>query len=82
MQAGESMGEVESTKSVSDIYAPLSGTIVEVNDALGDHPETVNGDPYGDGWLCVIEVADDGELAGSARRLGVPRADRRLTAAG
>ena len=64
VQAGESMGEVESTKSVSDIYAPLSGTIVEVNDALGDHPETVNGDPYGDGWLCVIELADQGELQG------------------
>jgi glycine cleavage system H protein len=62
VQAGESMGEVESTKSVSDIYAPLTGTVVEVNDALGDHPETVNGDPYGDGWLCVIEVADAGEL--------------------
>jgi glycine cleavage system H protein len=58
------MGEVESTKSVSDIYAPLTGTVVEVNDALSDHPETVNGDPYGDGWLCVIEVADAGELHG------------------
>ena len=64
VQAGESMGEVESTKSVSDIYAPLTGTVVEVNDALSDHPETVNGDPYGDGWLCVIEVADTGELQG------------------
>jgi len=62
--AGESFGEVESTKSVSDVYAPVSGTIVEVNDALADSPEQVNSDPYGAGWLCVIEVADPAELEG------------------
>ena len=60
--AGESLGEVESTKSVSDIYAPLTGTVVEVNEALADHPESLNGDPYGAGWLCVIEVADVAEV--------------------
>ena len=60
--AGESLGEVESTKSVSDIYAPLTGTVVEVNEALADHPESLNGDPYGAGWLCVIEVADAAEV--------------------
>ena len=61
-RAGESLGEVESTKSVSDIYAPVSGTVVEVNDTLSDHPEQLNGDPYGGGWLCIIEVGDATEL--------------------
>lgn len=53
--AGESVSEVESTKSVSDIYAPVSGTIVEVNALLEDAPERLNDDPYGDGWIFVIE---------------------------
>jgi glycine cleavage system H protein len=61
---GDRCSEVESTKSVSDIYAPIRGTIVAVNDELGDHPERVNEDPYGDGWLCVIEPADPAELDG------------------
>lgn len=56
VQAGERVCEVESTKSVSDIFAPVTGTVVEANDALGDQPELVNGDPYGDGWICVIEL--------------------------
>jgi glycine cleavage system H protein len=47
---------------VSDIYAPLSGTIVEVNDALADSPQAVNEDPYGSGWLCVIELSDPSEV--------------------
>lgn len=55
---GQSISEVESTKSVSDIFAPLTGTIVEVNDELPDAPERVNQDPYGDGWIFVVEVAD------------------------
>jgi len=54
--AGDSVGEVESTKSVSDIYAPLTGTVVEVNEALADAPETLNSDPYGDGWMFVIQA--------------------------
>lgn len=58
VQAGEPFGEVESTKSVSDLYAPLSGTVVERNAALADAPEQVNRDPYGQGWLVVIEVTD------------------------
>jgi glycine cleavage system H protein len=62
--AGASFGEVESTKSVSDVYAPLSGTVVAVNDSLGDAPETLNSDPYGAGWLCDIEFTDEGQLAG------------------
>ena len=60
--AGESISEVESTKSVSDIYAPVSGTIVEVNTDLADAPERLNEDPYGEGWICVIEVSDAAEL--------------------
>jgi glycine cleavage system H protein len=53
---------VESTKSVSDIYAPVSGTVVEVNDALAEAPQAVNEDPYGAGWLCVIELSDPSEV--------------------
>jgi glycine cleavage system H protein len=54
--AGETCGEVESTKSVSDIYAPVTGTVVERNDALDSSPELVNSDPYGDGWMLSIRV--------------------------
>jgi glycine cleavage system H protein len=60
--AGAACAEVESTKSVSDIYAPVTGEIVEVNDVLDDAPERVNGDPYGDGWIFVVEMSDPGEL--------------------
>jgi glycine cleavage system H protein len=60
--AGESFGEVESTKSVSDIYAPISGQIVAVNETLADKPELLNSDPYGNGWLCVISIADASQL--------------------
>ena len=52
---GESFSEVESTKSVSDIYAPLKGTVAEVNLDLVDAPQRINEDPYGDGWICIIE---------------------------
>ena len=54
--AGEPCGEVESTKSVSDIYAPLSGTVVARNDAVETSPETINSDPYGSGWLVEIDA--------------------------
>jgi glycine cleavage system H protein len=60
---GGSFGEVESTKSVSELYAPVSGTIVEVNTDLADAPERLNDDPYGDGWICVIEPDDVAHLA-------------------
>jgi glycine cleavage system H protein len=59
---GQSISEVESTKSVSDIYAPLAGTVVEVNGDLNDEPEKLNNDPYGDGWIFVIEIADSSAL--------------------
>ncbi|MDQ1466957.1 MAG: glycine cleavage system protein [Actinomycetota bacterium] len=57
-----SVAEVESTKSVSDIYAPLGGRVVAVNEALGNTPELLNSDPYGDGWIFRIEMADPAEL--------------------
>jgi glycine cleavage system H protein len=56
--AGDSCGEVESTKSVSDVYAPVSGEVVAVNEALDSAPELVNTDPYGQGWMCDIKVSD------------------------
>jgi glycine cleavage system H protein len=59
---GGACSEVESTKSVSDVYAPVSGTVVEVNSALEDTPELVNRDPYGEGWFAVIEATDPSEL--------------------
>jgi glycine cleavage system H protein len=62
--AGESFGEVESTKSVSDVYAPVSGTVVEVNLELNDSPNRLNDDPYGEGWICVIEPADPAAMDG------------------
>jgi glycine cleavage system H protein len=62
--AGDSFTEVESTKSVSDIYAPVSGTIVAINEKLDDTPELLNSDPYGDGWLCSIEMSDPAQLEG------------------
>jgi glycine cleavage system H protein len=60
--AGESLGEVESTKSVSDIYAPVDGTVTGANSALNETPELVNTDPYGEGWLVEIEPADQAAL--------------------
>jgi len=62
VEAGGTFSEVESTKSVSDIFAPLSGEIVEVNDQLADNPELVNSDPYGDGWICRIDMSDSAQL--------------------
>ena len=59
---GESFSEVESTKSVSDIYAPVSGTVSAVNDTLDAQPELLNSDPYGDGWICRIEMSDPSQL--------------------
>jgi glycine cleavage system H protein len=59
---GDSFSEVESTKSVSDIYAPVGGTVTEVNADLGDNPQRLNDDPYGDGWICVIEPEDPAQV--------------------
>jgi glycine cleavage system H protein len=57
--AGAVCGEVESTKSVSEIYAPVGGVVVEINASVAEHPEQVNTDPYGDGWMFVIEPGGD-----------------------
>jgi glycine cleavage system H protein len=56
--AGSPLSEVESTKSVSDIYAPVDGTVAEVNDELVDNPQRLNEDPYGDGWICALALAE------------------------
>ena len=55
-------GAVESVKAVSDVYAPVSGTVLEVNDMLPDNPETINDDPYGDGWMIRVEMTDADDL--------------------
>lgn len=64
VERGQPFGEVESTKSVSDLYAPVTGTIIERNETLESQPELVNSDPYGEGWMVTIEIDDPGELDG------------------
>lgn len=64
VRAEQPLGEVESTKSVSDVYSPVTGAVVERNPLLEDRPELVNEQPYGDGWLVVIEPADAGDVDG------------------
>lgn len=59
---GDSFGSIEAVKTVADLYAPVSGVVVEVNEALEDAPETVNDSPYGDGWLLKVKLSDPGEL--------------------
>lgn len=61
VESGKSFGTIEAVKAVSDLYAPVSGEIVEVNAALKDNPEVVNKDPYGAGWMVKIRIADPGE---------------------
>ena len=62
VEAGQPFGEVESTKSVSDVYSPVTGTVIERNEKLGDEPDLVNHQPYGEGWMVVIELANKDEL--------------------
>ena len=62
--AGQQIAEVESTKTTSSIYTPVSGKIVNVNTDLKDHPEVVNADPYGKGWIAVIDLSDPGQIVG------------------
>jgi glycine cleavage system H protein len=62
--ANESYAEVESVKAVSDVFAPLTGEVVAVNDTLSDSPEQINDDPYGDGWLVKVKLSDPGQVDG------------------
>ena len=62
VKAGQQIGEVESTKTTSTLYTPVSGTIAKINQDLKDHPEVLNADPYGKGWIAVIELADPAEV--------------------
>ena len=64
VSAGKQFGVIESTKAVSELYSPLSGKVVKVNDALTDNPQTINSDPYGAGWIIELEPSDSKELAG------------------
>jgi glycine cleavage system H protein len=64
VEAGGPLGEVESTKSVSEIYAPVAGTVTAINESLTASPERINQDPYGDGWICELELADVAALDG------------------
>jgi glycine cleavage system H protein len=63
-EAGEPFGSVESVKAVSEIYMPLTGSVVEVNESLNDSPEKVNEDPYGDGWMIVLKVENAAQVDG------------------
>lgn len=64
VQAGQAFGEVESTKSVSDLFSPVTGRVAERNERLGDNPELINQDPYGEGWIIVVEMSEGAELEG------------------
>ncbi len=62
LDAGKTFGVVEAVKTVSDLYAPLAGEVIEVNGALGDNPAVVNADPYGEGWMVKLKLADPGSF--------------------
>lgn len=59
---GETFGTIEAVKTVSDLYAPVSGKVIEINKKLNDEPQSVNSDPYGEGWIIKIEIADEGQF--------------------
>lgn len=65
-EAGDSFGAVESVKAVSDLYAPVGGEVVEVNEALGDTPEKINEDPYGEGWILKLRTSGEADLLSAA----------------
>lgn len=62
LEKGDSMAVVESVKAASEVYAPITGEVVEINEALGDAPETINDDPYGEGWIVRIKLSSEAEL--------------------
>jgi len=63
LEKGEIFGTVEAVKTVSDLFMPVSGEVIEVNEGLADNPEIVNKDPYGDGWMIKVKIANEGELS-------------------
>ncbi|MCP3988809.1 MAG: glycine cleavage system protein GcvH [Actinomycetia bacterium] len=62
IEMGQALSEIESTKSVSELFAPVSGSVTRVNDDLVDNPERLNADPYGEGWICVVELGSESDL--------------------
>ena len=76
MQKDEAYAEVESVKAVSDVIAPLSGEVAEVNEALAENPEQINEDPYGEGWLVKVKLSDPSEADAPAGRRGLQEAAR------
>jgi glycine cleavage system H protein len=66
LAAGDPFGAVESVKAVSDLYAPVGGEVVEVNEALEENPEKINEDPYGEGWILRLQISDEGDLLSGA----------------
>jgi glycine cleavage system H protein len=75
VKSGEACGELESTKSVSDLYAPATGEVVAVNDAVADDPSLVNGEPFGDGWLLELHVTENGALLTADQYLALTGAE-------
>ena len=82
LEPAQSFGVIESVKTASDLYAPAGGEVVAINDALGDKPELVNDDPYGDGWMVRIRLSDPAAANAEGGRLMGPDAYRQLTEAG
>jgi len=82
LEAAQSFGVIESVKTASDLYAPAAGEVVAINDALGDKPELVNDDPYGDGWMVRIRLSDPAAASATGERLMDADAYRQLVEAG
>jgi glycine cleavage system H protein len=82
LEAAQSFGVIESVKTASDLYAPAAGQVVAINGALGEKPELVNNDPYGDGWMVRIKLADPGSAEADGERLLDADAYRKIVEAG
>jgi len=82
LEAAQSFGVIESVKTASDLYAPAAGEVIAINDALGEKPELVNDDPYGDGWMVRIKLADPSAASADGERLMDANAYRKIVEAG